>query len=174
MKMLKRLSLVVMVILVIGGCTKLFIQPETGETLTPQQKQTLPVEEQKQFEPVYVIPETVAKTIDKVVKASETVVPIVEATVGTFWPIATPILEILGSLVVGAGIAWRTMRGSLTKAQTKTKQLNGVATAVVLAIKKWRESESEDWKGLEEQLFKMVGPTAENIIRGIRGLPPKE
>ena len=171
---MKKLLIVVLMILVIGGCTKLWVQPETGETYTPEEKVVLPAEEQQVLVETTVVPEKVATTIDAVVNIGDKTIPIAVAGASTFWPIAAPIFEGIGILLLGIGGTWLKLRRPLTEAQGEAKQFYGVTAALVESIKQWRLERPEDWKYLEEKLSNAIGDKAENVIRALRGLPPKD
>jgi hypothetical protein len=99
-----------------------------------------------------------------------TVGQMIAAASGTIWPIGTLMAGALGAALA----AWRKYKPLLTAATTQATQSYNTTSAVVSAIETYKTDNPTEWLKLEEYLTKAIGPNAENVIRAIRGLPPKE
>jgi len=104
--------------------------------------------------------EETAGKIDTAVDTGIKLVPLGPIIAG-FWPPAAGIAAIVG-IVFGA---WKQRKANTTYALSRT---------IVSAIEKWKQERPNDWPYLEVELNKLIGPTAENIIRAMRGLPEKQ
>jgi len=104
-------------------------------------------------------PEVVAK-IDAVTIPAEQSIEALAPIAVAIWPPAAGILGILG-LALGA---WNKRKASNSYAVTES---------VVTTLEKWKVDNPEAWATLEAKMSKSIGIDAENIIRAIRGLPPK-
>ena len=104
-------------------------------------------------------PEVVAK-IDAVTIPAEQSIEALAPIAVAIWP---PAAGILGSL------------GSTLGPRNKRKASNSYAVteSVVTTLEKWKVDNPEAWATLEAKMSKSIGIDAENIIRAIRGLPPK-
>ncbi len=171
---MKKLVLIVVLMLVVVGCAKVFENPDTGETHTPEEKQQLPEEEQKKLKERTVLIPAVAETVDSIVDAGETLTPTTVATGSAIWPVLAPILQVAGGLLAGLFAMWRKLRKPLTEAQGEAKQFYGITAALVESIKQWKLERPDDWEYLEAKIVSAIGSKAENVIRALRGLPPKD
>ena len=88
----------------------------------------------------------------------------------TFYPVLLPIVTLLS----GALVAWRKMKPKLTEAQSEAEMHHSATRAVVGVLEKFKDDNPDEWAKLEERFVKAIGPKTENIIRALRGLPPKE
>ena len=86
-----------------------------------------------------------------------------------FFPFLAPIITAGG----GAYAVWKTQKPKLTKAQTKGELYHNTTGSLVVALEKFKETNPQEYVKLKERLAKMIGPEAENVIRTLRGLPPK-
>ena len=89
---------------------------------------------------------------------------------GSMWPILIPIATGIGG-VMGA---LRTSKPKLVAAQSEASMYYSATEAIVNAIEGFKDVCPDEWKKLEQSLAKSIGPKAENLIRALRGLPPKE
>jgi hypothetical protein len=105
------------------------------------------------------------KAVEPVLQAGQAV----STGLSVVWPVGTLIAGIFGATLA----AWRKYKPLLTIAQTKADQAYNATSAVVTAIEKYKTDNPANWAALQAELEKAVGPTAENIIRAIRGLPAK-
>ncbi len=104
----------------------------------------------------------------KVEAAVEGGIGVLEA-LAALWPLAGT-----GAVGLAAALAaWRKAKARLTESQTETEMYHSATAALVAAIKDYRETNPETWDKLKLKLEGAVGPDAENIIRALRGLPPK-
>lgn len=96
---------------------------------------------------------------------------------GAFWPVLLPIAGYIG----GAIRASKKITPKLTKAQTESEMYHSVASSTVLGIEEFKKEYPKEWEELEVKLGvlkdKIIKPEdrlkLENVIRGLRGLPPK-
>ena len=97
--------------------------------------------------------------------------------------IARAVANALSVWVPGAGIVsigigwfaglWRKLNPVLAKASTKAEKFYGTTTALVSAIEDFKTTNPAEWAKISDHLSGVIGPNTENIIRAIRGLPPK-
>jgi len=125
------------------GCIE-STDPETGETL------------------YNVDPNTAAK-VEVGTEAAVNIATILAA----FWPVLLPVAG------AGAGAlgAWRNMKPKLTEAQTKEELYYKSTASLVSAIETLKVKNPASWEKLKAALA--IGPETENVIRALRGLPPK-
>jgi len=97
---------------------------------------------------------------DTIANIGSTVV-VAGTPLSTLWPPASLLLGILGTIFG----AWQNRSANTSY---------GITGAVVSAIGKYREKYPEKWDELAAELTKAIGPTAEGVIRKLRGLPPKK
>lgn len=104
--------------------------------------------------------------------------PIVQAGAGLA-PLFGPIGAAIGGVLVGILAAWRKIKPSLVAAKAEAEQYHAAASAVVTALEEFKGTNAEAWKEIglyiSQQLTKQgIDPkTIENVIRALRGLPPK-
>lgn len=85
----------------------------------------------------------------------------------------------VGGVLIGILGAWRKVKPKLSEAQTKAEQYHAVAAATVTGIEAFKEAKPEQWEALgklisEKAKEQGINPLLiKNIIRGLRGLPPK-
>jgi hypothetical protein len=103
----------------------------------------------------------------------------VAQAVGSLTPLLGPTGALVGGVILGAVGAWRKVKPSLTEARTQADHYHAATTATVEALEQFKESSPEAWTKLgeliDDRLSKQgIDPkTIENVIRAIRGLPPK-
>jgi hypothetical protein len=101
----------------------------------------------------------VADVADTVASIGSTV-----AVVGAPLTVLWPPLALIAAIIGGVSAAWKGRKANTS---------HGVTEALVTGIEKFKTTNPDSWSALEIQLSKTIGPTAEGIIRAIRGLPPK-
>jgi hypothetical protein len=85
----------------------------------------------------------------------------------------------IGSVLTGVLGAWYRIKPRLTAAKSEAAQYHAVAASTVEALEAFKVSNPEQWAQLgtliSEQLTRQgVDPkVVENVIRALRGLPPK-
>lgn len=92
----------------------------------------------------------------------------VAQSTSSLWPPAAIIVAL-------AGVA-NAITGKLGKTRMKAS-LGGVVNAgsnVVAAIERFKTANPKEWDLLKPYVTDALGANAENVIRGWRGLPPKE
>lgn len=150
MNLIVKVSLVVVVLLAIAGCVTT-TNPATGE------------------KNVALDPNSAIVTIGEA--AAEGVAAVA--------PFLGPTGILIGGIAAGALGAWRKIKPSLTAAKTEAEQYHAAAAATVTGLEAFKESNPEAWAAIgtkiQEQLTKQgIDPkVVENVIRGLRGLPPK-
>lgn len=92
------------------------------------------------------------------------------AILGTLWPVLIPI----GTGIGGALVTWRKVKPKLTEAQSEATMYHSATESVVTALEDFKEKYPEGWDKLKAEFTHTIGSNTENIIRAIRGLPPKE
>ena len=91
----------------------------------------------------------------------------------------TPFFPWLGAVAtgIGGGLAvWRQQKPKFIKEQSRADMYHSVTSGLVSAIEKYKKegiSEAE-WLNFEKILMGKIGPESENVIRALRGLPPKK
>lgn len=115
--------------------------------------------------------------IDKIAGGAEGAGTLMQA-LGAIWPPAA----VIGTAVVSIAGTLRKVRPKLEESQTKQRMYHSIAAAAAQAIDTLRK----DQPALVDPLLaemeriknKIISPTerakVENIIRGLRGLPPKD
>jgi hypothetical protein len=94
-------------------------------------------------------------------------------------PLLGPVGIPIATALAGALAAWRKVKPQLTEAKTSSEEYHAVASATVQALESFKETNPEQWKQLGDlisaQMQKQnLDPVAvENVIRALRGLPPK-
>lgn len=101
------------------------------------------------------------------------------ASAGSGLPVVGPILAAVAG-ILGTGLTlWRKYGPVLTQYRSDYEQANAVAAATVTTIEELKELSPETWLKLSDTMKAELGkhgvPVAilENVIRGLRGLPPK-
>lgn len=92
------------------------------------------------------------------------------AILSTIWPVLLP------AVGIAAGVygTWKKVKPQLATAQSEAAMYHTATKSVVTAIENFKINNPKEWLILEERLKKAIGPNAENVIRALRGLPPKE
>ena len=101
---------------------------------------------------------------------------VVEVTGGVM-ALLVPIFPFLAPILAAGGGAYavyKNQKPKFTKEQTRADAYHGASETLVSVIEKFKETNPTEYTVLEERLKKYVGPETENIIRALRGLPPKE
>jgi hypothetical protein len=86
---------------------------------------------------------------------------------------------LIAGIATGVLAAWRKIKPSLTEAKAVAVQYHAAASATVTALESFKATNPVEWGRLgeliSEQLTKQKIPplVVENVIRAIRGLPPK-
>lgn len=147
------LGIVVLVCLLVVGCLK-SVSPETGETLHSLDPNTV-------------------ENLQEMGEAGSMILGILSM----FWPVLLPIAGYVG----GAIRISKKLTPKLIEAQTETQMFHTIASSTILGIEEFKKEYPKEWKELEAELDafknKVVKPedqlNIENLIRGLRGLPPK-
>ena len=100
------------------------------------------------------------------------------AIASIWWPALLPIAGYIG----GAIRISKKLSPKLTKLQTEAQIYHTAALSTTLGIEEFKKLYPDEWTKLEKELDaikdKVVSPAdrlkIENLIRGLRGLPPKE
>ena len=125
-------------------------------------------------EKTYAVDPNKAGEVERTVDAAA----IVLSLLGGIWPVLIPI----GTGVVGALAAWRKMKPKLTEAQSEAKLYHTIGLATVIGIEEFKKLYPKEWDSLMTSLEKIkdkiINPEdrlkIDNLIRALRGLPPKE
>ncbi len=101
------------------------------------------------------------------------------AAAGTGIPVVGPILGLLAGLIsAGLGV-WAKIGPQLTQYKSDYEQANAVAQASVTTIEELKKAYPEVWAKLSDTMKEQLEHSGinfnilDNIIRGLRGLPPK-
>lgn len=78
------------------------------------------------------------------------------------------------ALLSALGIYRTTVKPKFVAAKTEANLFHTGMHTVVMAIEDVKKKEPELWSKLEPFLDSRIGTITDNIIRGLRGLPPKE
>lgn len=124
-------------------------------------------------EQVNLDPNTVAD-LQKMGETASTVLSILSF----WWPFLLPIAGYVG----GAVRVSKKLTPQLTQAQSESLMYHTAASATAIGIEEFKKEFPDEWAKLEPELNaakdKLIKPEdrlrIENIIRGLRGLPPKE
>ncbi len=100
------------------------------------------------------------------------------AILGILWPVLLPV----GTGVAGALAVWGKYKPQLTQAESETLLYHTLGSVTVDGLEKFKELYPEEWKKLLAEMEavkgKILSPEErrkiENLIRALRGLPPKE
>ena len=142
---MKRKVLLAMVLLIcMGGCIK--TTTDDGETT------------------YRVDPNEIAK-YEKPVEDSVDILTALSPLFPILLPIATGIGGVLG--------LWRLQKPKFVKAQAESELYYNTANSLVAALEKFKETNPTEYVKLKERLVKTIGSNTENVIRALRGLPPK-
>jgi len=101
----------------------------------------------------------VADVADTVADIGSTVA-VAGAPLSVLWPPLSLILGIAGTIFG----AWKNRSANTS---------HGVTEALVSALEKYKKTYPAEWDKLGDVIFKAVGPTTDNVIRAMRGLPPR-
>jgi len=116
------------------------------------------------------------EVVENITKIGETGSSVL-GILGTIWPILLPIAGYIG----GAIRVSKKLTPKLTEAQSETQMYHTIASSTVLGIDEFKKEFPDEWASLRPKLEalkgKVIGPEdllkIENVIRGLRGLPPK-
>jgi len=100
------------------------------------------------------------------------------AILGILWPVLLP----AGAGVAGALAVWRKYKPKLTQAESEALLYHTLGSVTVDGIEEFKKLYPEEWKKLIVELEAVKGKILsaeerrkiENLIRALRGLPPKE
>jgi hypothetical protein len=94
-------------------------------------------------------------------------------------PILGPLAALIGGGILGALQIWRKVKPQILEAQGEAEISYAVTESLVEAIELLKKEQPEQWKKLGSFIdtafksAKIDTKILENVIRGIRGLPPK-
>jgi len=94
-------------------------------------------------------------------------------------PIAGPISGIIGGALLTALGLWRKVKPRIMDAENKAELSHAVSASLVEAIEMFKKDNPGEWAKLEPKIDKALKTAGldpkviENVIRGLRGLPPK-
>ena len=100
----------------------------------------------------------------------------VTETALTIMQVLSPFFPWLTVPVVAGGTAYatyKTQKPKFLKEQTRADMYHDAAGSVVIALEKFKKTNPAEYDKLRDMLEDKIGPEAENVIRGLRGLPPK-
>ncbi len=89
----------------------------------------------------------------------------------------SPLFPFLIPFATGIGGAlgiWKLQKPKLVKARTKSELYYDTANSLVATLEKFKETNPTEYVKLKERLVKTIGSNTENVIRALRGLPPKK
>ena len=118
----------------------------------------------------WVLDPNVVGTVDTAANAAEQVAPTLIA-LSVLWP---P-LAAVGGIILGVVGMWKKLKPQVAKEQSKA-EIAYTATSVLVNVIEDLKSNKELWALLKPKLqerFGELGTSIENVIRAIRGLPPK-
>jgi len=146
-------ALTILVCLFVTGCLT-SVNPETGQSL-------------------YALDPNTVNNLQEMGDAASLILSILSL----FWPVLLPVAGYVG----GAVRISKKLTPKLTEAQTEVQMYHTIASSTALGIEEFKKEYPKEWKELEIKLDKfkdkIVKPEdqlkIENIIRGLRGLPPK-
>lgn len=102
-------------------------------------------------------------------KGGETAIDIMQI-LGAIWP---P-LAIAGSIGGTALASYKKLKPKWTTAQSEANLYHTATHHIVVMIEDLKKNHPEIWKDeVKPKLDKAMGPEIENVIRSLRGLPPK-
>jgi len=168
---MRKILMMAVLLVVLSGCLKQeTVDPNTGATMTSYQinlGKTAPVE--KSVEQV----QAIAATVAAVAPAVAALFPWGAAAAGVASTIAGILAAVLGT--------WVKIKPKLTEAQDEAQMYHTISSSSVLALEEFKKLYPEQWVALAGELEKMKGKIIkpedqlkiENLIRGLRGLPPK-
>jgi hypothetical protein len=94
-------------------------------------------------------------------------------------PLLGPVSGLVsGGLLTALGL-WRKVKPRIMNAETKAEVGYAVSTSLVEAIERLKKESPQDWERLKPLVNKAIATAGmdpkvlDNMIRGIRGLPPK-
>lgn len=122
-----------------------------------------------------------ATTVDpNVVSAIEGIAEGTGTTAVALTPILGPLAAAIGGVILGGLRVWRKMKPELMEAKGKQEIAYAATSVLVKSIEQLKKDHPEDWdKHLEPIIHKAIvtagmdPKVVENVIRAIRGLPPK-
>jgi hypothetical protein len=103
----------------------------------------------------------------------------VGASAGSGLPVVGPALGGLAGIILAGLTAYRKYGPVLTQYKSDYEQANAVASASVSTIEELKKLSPETWDNLRKTMSAELGKHGidvailENVIRGLRGLPPK-
>ena len=86
-----------------------------------------------------------------------------------FLPWLAPIITAGG----GAYATYKTQKPKLVKAQTESEAWHNAASTMVLTFEKFKKTNPAEAEKLSAKFADTMGIDVENVIRALRGLPPK-
>lgn len=144
--MKKKVIMVIVLLGLVSGCIPV-PDPNTGET---------------KYKPDPNIVSAVEKTIEVAIGVGTATTPLL--------PWMAPIV----ALAAGAYATYKRQKPKLVAAETSAAKAHSVTEALVNVLEDFKEQEPEKWKKLKALMSDYVGTETENVIRALRGLPPKE
>jgi len=160
-----KMSILLLAILLVAGCTTTasWFKPSTNETITPEQHQQLPPEQQAEYVPVEV------STISPEAKAKGDAAAVVAQGVGTA---IDPVLPGIGALIAALVAVWQTVSLSKTKnvldrvklgAQITADNIEAVvapATEIFSSFKNKQKASSSNTNAIMPDKIGKVSPTS--------------
>jgi hypothetical protein len=109
----------------------------------------------------------VADALDKGAEVAPVVIDTLTGVAVAF-PVAAPIIGILVGAITAFFGAYKKFKPQITREHTNVVQAENMTRALVFAIEKFKESNTEDWEilklSIREQLADKVGPEALAVI----------
>lgn len=103
----------------------------------------------------------------------------VGSSAGSGLPVVGPVLAALAGILTTGLTLWRRYSPQLTQYRSDYEQANAVASASVATIEELKKLSPETWTKLQTTMQAELSKhginvvVLENVIRGLRGLPPK-
>lgn len=142
---MKKMMLVIVMLMLIGGCVKVVTIDPNGIAHTSY---AVDVNAVTPYEAVGGIGYTISMGLS------------------TIWPIAGVIAGIIGTLLA----SWKKYKPQLQELQKKESLAYNATTSLVGFIEELKKTSPDVWEKLKGNL--KIGPEVENVIRAIRGKPP--
>jgi hypothetical protein len=139
-----RILLASVVLLLCVGCLT-SLDPNTGQT-------------------IYRLDPNVVGSVETVVETGISV----GGLLGAIFPVILPFVTLAGGIYG----TWKKIKPQVTKAQTEATLYHTAVASLVEAIEDYKEFDPDGWENLKDKI--KVGDKVENVIRALRGLPPKE